>query len=349
VLVAQYRQATSGSLTSPPTTQGLASRLAVAELQRRNMDPRPLLARSRLSAADLADRKRIDARSQIAFLELVAETTGDDWIGLTLGQEFDLRELGMLYYAAASSHRLGDALRRLERYARVGNEALLIHVQKSDACLIGFSYAGVPRHRDRHQIELFVVGVLRMCCQFAGRRIMPISAHFIHHRSGDLRRIRSVMGCEVQFGAKADEIRFASEIMDLSLVGHDPFLNELMLADCEAAMAARTSSFGSLRTAVENTVGPLLPHAEASARKVAEQLGLSERTFARRLAAEGLGFGEILDDLRRDLAARHLQERELQVSQIAWRLGFGQPSTFSHACRRWFGKPPLEYRRSCAG
>ena len=81
------------------------------------------------------------------------------------------------------------------------------------------------------------------------------------------------------------------------------------------------------------------------AKTVAHRLGLSERTFARRLAAEGLSFGEILDQLRRDLAVRYLQEN-LQASQIAWLLGFQQPSAFSHACRRWTGKSPSEFRRA---
>jgi AraC-like DNA-binding protein len=299
-----------------------------------------------LAATDLADRKRVSVSIQIEFLELVSKATGDDWIGLTLAENFDLREMGMLYYVTGSSHRLGDALRRLERYARLGNEALVVRIHKGKVCRIGFSYAGVSRHLDRHQIELFASALLRMCRQFVGQRIKPLSASFLHHRQGDLRRVQSVFGCEVQFGARADEISFDAEVMDLPLVGHDPFLNELMLKDCEAALAVRTSSAGPLRTSVENIIGPLLPHGEAQAKTVAEVLGLSERTFARRLASEGLSFGEILDQLRRHLAARHLQEPDLKVSQIAWLLGFGQPSAFSHACRRWFGKAPVEYRRS---
>ena len=73
---------------------------------------------------------------------------------------------------------------------------------------------------------------------------------------------------------------------------------------------------------------------------------MSERTFARRLAAEGLSFRAILDELRRDLAVGYLEETQLQISQIAWLLGFHQPSAFSHACRRWTGKSPMDFRRS---
>ena len=329
-----------GDITAPPTAVGLAARLAVAELQRRNIDPAPLLARCRISAVALASRKRISVSSQVRFLELAAEAVGDDWIGLTLAETVDLRELGMLYYVAASSPGLGDALRRLERYARVGNEALIIKLRKGGACSIGFAYAGISRHLDRHQIELLMAGLLRLCRHLVGQRLMPRFVHFVHHRSDDLQRIRGLFGGEVQFDAGTDEISFDAVVAELPLVDEDPYLNELMVAACEAAMAGRPSNVSPLRTTVENIVAPLLPHAEANAKVVAKKLGLSERTFARRLAAERLSFGGILDDLRRDLAARYLEEPNLQVSQMAWLLGFHQPSAFSHACHRWFRKSP---------
>ena len=134
-------------------------------------------------------------------------------------------------------------------------------------------------------------------------------------------------------------------MLDLPVVGEDPFLHELMLKTCEDAIRDRPSKLSAFRTVVENTIAPLLPHAEAQVETVADLLNVSERTFARRLASEGLTFGEILDGLRRDLAVRYLEQRDLQISQIAWLLGFQQPSAFSHACRRWTGKSPLEYRR----
>jgi AraC-like DNA-binding protein len=328
-----------------PTAGGLATRLAVAEVKRRGMDPGPLVARAGLSDIVLDHGGRIDARSQIEFLELASRAVGDDFLGLTLAGQFDLRELGMLYYVTASSHRVGDALRRLERYIRVANEAVVIRLHKGATCRIELCYAGVPRHLDRHQIEFFALALVRLCRQLVGQRIAPLNANFIHHRAGDLRRVRNLLGCEVRFGTDVDDLSIDPAVLDRTVTSHDPFLNRLMVEDCEGAMAARPNKVSALRTTVENTIAPLLPHAEANAKTVAASLGLSERTFARRLAAEGLSFGTILDELRRDLAIRHLEENGLQISQIAWLLGFQQPSAFSHAARRWTGKTPSQYRR----
>jgi len=333
-------------LVAGPTGIGLASRLAVALLERRGIDPGSLLKQAGLSETALSDRTRIPVIAQIKFLQLVADALADDWIGLTLAADFDLREMGALYYVAASSQLFGDAVQRLERYARLGNEALSVRIKKGKVCGVALSYTGVPRHLDRHQIELLALAFLRLCRQILGRRVTPVSVRFVHHRSGDLHEMTRHFGDCVEFDAGTDEICFESGLLDVPLASGDPFLSELMLKSCEEVMAGRSSNVSPFRTLVENTIAPLLPHAEVELTTVAGRIGLSERTLSRRLKAEGLTFGEILDDLRRDLAVRHLEERSLPVSQIAWLLGFHGPSSFSHACRRWTGKSPVQFRRT---
>jgi AraC-like DNA-binding protein len=317
--------------------------LARAQLERRGIDPAPLLALSGLSQVTLAGRKRIKVRAAIDFLDRVSRVVEDDWLGLTLAANFDLREIGMLYYVAASSQQFGNALERLDRYVRLADEALVVRIVEGSGCRVRLSYVGVPRHMDRHLMESFAVVLLRLCRQLVGKKIVPLAASFVHNRS-DGRKMERILGCDVSFNAPEDAICFDASVVDLPLVGYDPHLNELMVKCCEDAIAARASNLSRFRTEVENTVAPLLPHGEAQASTVAKKMCLSERTFARRLAVEGVSFGEILDQMRRDLATRYLEEN-LQTSQIAWRLGFQQPSAFSHAWRRWTGTSPSEFRR----
>ena len=77
---------------------------------------------------------------------------------------------------------------------------------------------------------------------------------------------------------------------------------------------------------------------------VAKKLGMSERTLARRLKEEGVTFIEIVQQLKAALARYYLEEETMPISKIAWLLGFEEPSSFSHACKRWTGKTPRELR-----
>ena len=122
------------------------------------------------------------------------------------------------------------------------------------------------------------------------------------------------------------------------------YLNELLTAYCEEALARRRTGRGGLRADVENAIVPLLPHGEARAGQVARRLGMSQRTLARRLASEDLTFASVLDGLRLDLADRYLADADLSISEIAWLLGYREVSAFTHAFKRWTGKTPREVR-----
>src|SRR5215204_3395253 len=113
---------------------------------------------------------------------------------------------------------------------------------------------------------------------------------------------------------------------------------------CEEALLRRQKVVAPLRLAVENAIAPLLPHGKARVEVIASRLGMSQRTLARRLAREGLNFTEIMDELRADLAKRHLQDSQLSISQIAWLVGYQEVSAFTHAFKRWTGMPPRQMR-----
>jgi AraC-like DNA-binding protein len=111
-----------------------------------------------------------------------------------------------------------------------------------------------------------------------------------------------------------------------------------------AAKERRTAS-DTLRAAVEKEVEKLLPHDKAHRQTVARALGMSTRTFARRLDVEETTYEEVVDELRRSLALQYLKDPGMSLSQIAWQLGYEQSTSFNHAFRRWTGRSPSEVRK----
>ena len=74
-------------------------------------------------------------------------------------------------------------------------------------------------------------------------------------------------------------------------------------------------------------------------------LGISERTIARRLGAEGTTYEEVVDHLRRSLALQYIKEPGFSLKQIAWLLGYEGSTSFSHAFARWTGGSPSAVRK----
>jgi AraC-like DNA-binding protein len=76
---------------------------------------------------------------------------------------------------------------------------------------------------------------------------------------------------------------------------------------------------------------------------------MSERSLSRLMASAGTSFQAIVDAERRARAVRLINNPGLSQADMAAALGFPDVSSFGRSFRRWFGKPPGEFRRSLAG
>jgi AraC-like DNA-binding protein len=339
------RRAEVRRLALQPDALGVAARLAAGRLRKAGIVLEPLLRSAGLSVSQI-DRKdmRLSVAGQIRFLELAANALKDPLLGFRLARDGDPRQVGLIHYVAVSSETLGDALERVQRYSSIANAGLVLKCSEGRNLTITLRYAGVARHSDRQQMECFVTWLIRFCRASTDRRLNPIAVHLVHRRSDESSELEKFFGCRIQFGADTDRIIFDKEAKQLRLVSADRYLNEILLQDCEQALAYRRSGAGPLRITIENAITPLLPHGKARLDAVAQSLGVSSRTLARRLTAEGLSFGEILDQLRSDLATHYLGEANLSISQIAWLVGYQGVSAFSHGYKRWAGMNPKRMR-----
>ena len=182
--------------------------------------------------------------------------------------------------------------------------------------------------------------------KLTGHRLRPIRIALAHPRCAASAEFETFLGLPIDFGAEGDEIAFSAAARNLPVVSADPYLNKCLVSYWETALARRSSRQDSIRAAVENAILPLLPHGKARIGKVAEDLGVSARTLSRRLAAEGVTFAQVFDEMRADLVEGYLSDRSLSITHIAWLLGFQEASAFTHAYKRWTGKPPTDRRKA---
>jgi AraC-like DNA-binding protein len=328
-----------GFCTIPSATGGIA-RLACARLRELGKDVAAVLAEVGARPEQVNDDAiRLEVPKQIRILELASEELQDGLLGFHLARNFDFREIGLVYYVIASSERLADALLNGQRYCTIMNEGVRLNVKLDD-------YVNVDRQSDRHQIEFWLVTLVRICRQVTDTRLAPRHLRIRHRRDETPAEMRSFFGCDVEFGAASDEIIFPAPVASLPIVGSDNYLNDLLLRYAEEALADRPQERASLRSAVERVLPQLLPHAKASASNVAQKLAFSTRTLSRKLHDEGVAFAEILEETRAALARRYLAERDLPVSEIAWLLGYSEVSSFTHAFKRWTGMTPRQFRLS---
>jgi AraC-like DNA-binding protein len=337
------------TVTIPRATGGI-TRLAFAQLKREQIDLGPVLGALNLTLDQIEDPSaRIEARSQVKTLELAARLLKDELLGFHLAQSFDLRELGLTYYVMASSERLIDALRNVERYSRIVNQGVKISVGLEPDPAISLAYVGFDREGDRHHIEFWLVTLIRLCRELTGVRLAPSHVKACHSRERVPKEFKPFFGVDVEFNSLSDTIVLPRNAGEHPIVGRDPYLNNMLRRYAEEEIESVGADSFSIRSNVERAISELLPHGKASASAVARRLAMSQRTLARKLAREGVTYTGILDQLRASLARRHLGDKTLRISEVAWLLGYQEVASFTHAFRRWTGKTPMQFRAISSG
>src|SRR5499427_4192851 len=322
-------------------SRGTAARETLRYMDRKGIDAEPLLLKAGLSRGQLSPESGgISVASQHRFLELAAIETNDPLLGLHVAAEMDLRDAGILFYLAAASATVAEALEHLVRYAGTANEALNLDISlhKRETVLTVHPIGGHEEPR-RQFSEFIALAVMRALNRATNRDFAPSRMTFAHTRNGGLREIHRILRCPVEFAQTTDSWVFPQRVMELQITSGDSHLLHILEAHADDLLWERRIATG-LQGLVENQLLGMLPSGRVQIAAVARQLGMSERSFKRHLAHEGTTFGEILDRLRNRIALRYLEDWRMTLQQIAWLLGYSEIGAFNHAFKRWTGTSP---------
>jgi len=310
------------------------------------LDATELADDAKLTELDLGDPdSRVPVTKIEALWRSLIERRPDVPIGLRLGQRGSARGLGLVGYTMAYSPTLRESLRRLERYSQVISEAIQCSLEEdgphsrftldADACLDAL----------RHPIDARMAAVLTVAREITGRELVPLEVWFSYARPADVAEHRTFFRGQLEFDRPRSLFVWRNEDLELPVVAADETLSGYLDRLAEEALEAlgRGDSF---LDKVRKALWVELSGGRPTLERTATVLGVSARTLQRRLGELGTSFSDLLDKFRRDMSTRLLRNESLAVYEVAFLLGYSEPSTFYRAFRRWTGVSPVEYRRS---
>jgi AraC-like DNA-binding protein len=101
-----------------------------------------------------------------------------------------------------------------------------------------------------------------------------------------------------------------------------------------------------LLTQAKKIIVEHLPSGDATVDVVASELFYSSRNFQRALQKEGTTFTALLSECRMKLATQYIRDDKIDLTNLAFLLGFSELSTFSRSFKKWTGKSPSQYRKT---
>jgi AraC-like DNA-binding protein len=282
-----------------------------------------------------------------AMVQALLDHTGDAALGLDAGRHYHPETFGLLGAVAALTPTVREVIRLFVQYSHLTFTFFLLEFEEGarDGRLVFVEDGdlGALRRFYLDREFAFVAETARTFWPDNYRQILR-SCDFDYAEPAEAARYRSLFPCDVRFGAATAAIAgdFTSDRprADTNALGVDLLKEHLNSFAGTQPDSVDVVDRVRREIAVAVTARRVLPDVA----RVAAGVGLSERVLRRRLAAHGTSFRALTDEVVAPLAKRYLRDTALSIADVADRVGYSEPASFTRAFRRWTGTTPDVFR-----
>jgi AraC-like DNA-binding protein len=291
---------------------------------------------------------RVPIRQMQALWGKIIAQTGDPDLALRLGELINPVAVGVLAYVMMHSPTLGQAFGKLCQYQdivcdgsrtsgrRVGNQFWLsLHITSPDIIYPDYVY--------NTELSVYLSAMRAM----TGLPIVAQEIRFAYPKPARTSEHERIFApARLVFDADETVMILDVSLLDTPVLNASPSL--FTLFDRHADDLLRRLQTPLLSARVRAEILTLMKGEEPTLATIADRLALGVRTLQLHLKDEGTTYQQLLDETRKELAIKHLRDCQMSTTDIAYLLGFTEPSVFFRAFKKWTGQTPGTYRLASA-
>lgn len=272
------------------------------------------------------------------LIEEAARATGLDDLGLRIGRSVVIDGFGEWGALIARSATVGAFLQAALASYRAFNTGYRLWVAaRGDEAWLHLAYCRALRAGRAHVLDYSLLTWLAAFRAMLGPTWRPREIHLEGEPPRHAGEIAALAAQRVRYRQPTMALGFPRATLARRVEGVRP-----APAPAAGELAPPADFVGS----VHRTVSALLQLGAAELHVAAEAAGMSERSFQRRLGAQGLTFSDVLEAARFEAARRMLADPAVRVIDVSTELGYSDSANFTRAFRRWTGVPPRTFRRT---
>lgn len=233
------------------------------------------------------------------------------------------------------------ALKRLATYKKLAGPIKFNVQELGNQVQVEISFVYPQQELPRFSIlneQLLILSVLRTG---SGKRITPtlLTGPYAYGRL-----------VENQFGLHGDQVTHGNQLAFNAADLSAPFQtqNNVMWQYLEPEFNRQLAEMNSQQqftNEVKKTLFKAIPSGQFTTQDVAQTLVISQRTLQRNLSAENTTFKQQVQTVQKLLAINYLHDATLTTTDIAYLVGYVEPSSFSRAFKKWTGTTLQIYRK----
>jgi AraC-like DNA-binding protein len=314
-------------------------------LENEGFDLKTVLDRAGIPESALEDTKtRFPKRRFQALWQVASDATGDPAVALRVSTMVKPNMLGIIGYLASASESGRNAFELVNGLTPLLWEDVECDLESDGEVAFIRCSTGSSPQASRFTTEYAIGLTITMSRLLGAARSNPLEARFSYPAPAYADEYRRILRLPVRFDAGEDGVLFPISMLDSLNPSADAALRQL-LEKYAADQLAKIPTSARLSQRIRAYILSMMPLGSLSADTVAARFSMSNRTLRRRLREEATSYQEILDDVRAELARHYLTKEKRGIDEIAFLVGFSDPSAFTKAFRRWTGKTPADFAR----
>lgn len=283
--------------------------------------------------------------SYYSLLERIAEQTDVTELPIQVGASMRCDDYGALGLAWKAAPDLMGSFSRVERYARLWTSVVEYELRPDPRGMMFILHrSGVRRLGLRLSNEATLASAVSIARQVSPVPFVPLDVLIQHPAPKTLKHHEAFFGCPVRFDAELDAVLISRDALAQPNILGDEGITRFLISHLDAELS-HVADEDSLEDRTKDAIARALSEGLPKMADIARGLGLSARSFHRRLSEHGLSFQTLTEETRRELAEGLLRDDRYSLAEVAFLTGFSEQSSFTRAFKRWVGRTPASYRK----
>ena len=304
-----------------------------------------------ITASELEDAGyKLTLEQNCSIMEAALAISGDAFLGLHIGEKTTPVVLGITGHLMQSSKDILTALQNLQQFTSTFTQLynFSLEVKNDEAyyyCEPLQLWNDISPETARHSVDIAFAGILHSFRLLTGKSFQPKKILYRYARILLTDEHERILRCRSLFNQHCNCIVFSLADMQSPVIGYNSELNIVFknLLETELKKQHEGTSFtAQVREVILKHYQFTFPQLE----EIAGYMLITPRTLQRKLQEENTSFRTLSDSIKEELACSLLNNNVLSITEIAYKLGYAEPSTFQRAFRQWTGKTPNAFRSS---
>ena len=196
-------------------------------------------------------------------------------------------------------------------------------------------------------VDYRLSALLSVCRQITGVEIVPVEVAFAYPQRASTFEHRRFFRCPLLFDRPQSKLVFSQNDLKLPIPRANEALAGYLSSHAETVLRSLVTG-ESTQERVRSAIWAMLSEGRPTVSRIAAALQLPPRTLQRHLAREGTSLQRELEEVRKNMAMAMLRDLTTPIDEVAFLLGYAEPSTLFRSFKRWTGITPDQYRAAAA-